>query len=79
MMKRVLCLVTGHHKTLAAFTSNRFMCSRCGADLGHAIPVMPSPPAVAQTHPTPRGAERSGGSGRERPLRSRYGGRAATR
>ena len=68
MMKWVLCRVLGHHKTLAAFASNRFSCRRCGADLGYAIPVLPSPPAATVTHPKPRRTERLGRFGRERPL-----------
>ena len=35
----LLCRVIGHQRTLVAFTSNRFSCRRCGADLGRDIPV----------------------------------------
>ena len=45
-MKWMLCRVFGHQRTLVAFTSNRFTCRRCGADLGRDIPAMPSPPAA---------------------------------
>ncbi|MDF2761168.1 MAG: hypothetical protein K0S99_3803 [Thermomicrobiales bacterium] len=48
-MKRLFCLVSGHQRTLMAFTSNRFSCRRCGADLGRDIPVMPSSPAAMPT------------------------------
>ena len=40
----LLCRVLGHQRTLVAFTSNRYSCRRCGADLGRDIPVMPTPP-----------------------------------
>ena len=50
-MKQLLCRVLGHQRTLVAFTSNRFSCRRCGADLGRDIPVMPTPPAAARTSP----------------------------
>ena len=50
----LLCRVFGHQRTLVAFTSNRFSCRRCGADLGRDIPVMPTPPTAARTHPLPR-------------------------
>ena len=53
-MKWLLCRVLGHQRTLMAFTSNRFSCRRCGADLGRDIPVMPSPPAATLTHREPR-------------------------
>jgi hypothetical protein len=46
----LLCRVFGHQRTLVAFTSNRFSCRRCGADLGRDIPVMPSRPAASLTH-----------------------------
>jgi hypothetical protein len=48
-MKRLFCLVSGHQRTLMAFTSNRFSCRRCGADLGRDIPAMPSRPAASLT------------------------------
>ena len=47
-MKQLLCRVLGHQRTLVAFTSNRFSCRRCGADLGRDIPVMPIPPTAAR-------------------------------
>ena len=56
-MKWLLCLVVGHQKTLMAFSSNRFSCRRCGADLGRDVPATPSPPTAARTHPTPREAD----------------------
>src|SRR5436305_14813918 len=43
-MKWLLCLVLGHQKTLMPFTANRFVCGRCGADLGRDLPD--PPPAV---------------------------------
>ena len=46
-MKWLLCRVMGHQRTLVAFTSNRFSCRRCGADLGRDIPAMPSRPAAS--------------------------------
>ncbi len=60
-MKQLLCRVLGHQRTLVAFTSNRFSCRRCGADLGRDIPVMPTPPAAART--TSRWPESPSGSG----------------
>jgi hypothetical protein len=68
-MKWLLCLVVGHQKTLMAFSSNRFSCRRCGADLGRGVPATPSPPAAARTHPTPRQADPLSSSLRERSLR----------
>jgi hypothetical protein len=68
-MKWLLCLVVGHQKTLMAFSSNRFSCRRCGADLGCEIPAKPSPPAAARTHPKPRKADPLSRSLRERSLR----------
>jgi hypothetical protein len=46
----LLCRVIGHQRTLVAFTSNRFSCRRCGADLGRDIPAMPSRPAASSPH-----------------------------
>jgi hypothetical protein len=46
-MNWLLCRVLGHQRTLVAFTSNRFSCRRCGADLGRDIPAMPSRPAAS--------------------------------
>jgi hypothetical protein len=69
MMKRMLCRVMGHQRTLMAFTSNRFSCRRCGADLGRDIPVMPTPPAAARTPPPPRISDRSPRSRRQPSLR----------
>jgi hypothetical protein len=46
----LLCRVIGHQRTLVAFTSNRFSCRRCGADLGRDIPAMPSRPAASLLH-----------------------------
>jgi hypothetical protein len=54
MMTRLLCRVMGHQRTLVAFTSDHFSCRRGGADLGRDIPVMPTPPTAARTHPLPR-------------------------
>ena len=67
-MKGLLCRVIGHQRTLVAFTSNRFSCRRCGADLGRDIPVMPTPPAAARTHPTPRVSDLESNAPRERSL-----------
>ena len=67
-MKWLLCRVLGHQRTLVAFTSNRFSCRRCGADLGRDIPAMPGPPAAAPAPPEPRAATPSRGSLRQRPL-----------
>ena len=52
-MKRLLCLVSGHQRTLMPFTSNRFSCRRCGADLGRDIPAMPTRPRGLATLTTP--------------------------
>src|SRR5215213_10746000 len=68
-MKWLLCLVVGHQKTLMAFSSNRFSCRRCGADLGRDVPATPSPPVAARTHPTPREADPLSSSLWERSLR----------
>ena len=70
-MKRVLCLVVGHQKTLMAFSSNRFTCRRCGADLGRDVPTQPSSPPVVQTHPKPRAADPLRRVRREHPLADR--------
>jgi hypothetical protein len=69
MMKRLLCLVSGHQRTLMPFTSNRFSCRRCGADLGRDIPAMPTPPAAAWPPRLPRIADRSPRSPRQRSFR----------
>ena len=71
-MKRLLCWVKGHQRTLVAFTSNRFSCSRCGADLGRDIPVMPIPPTAALTHPKPRTSDHLSSSLRSRALPARH-------
>jgi hypothetical protein len=68
-MKRLLCLVNGHQRTLVAFTSNRYSCRRCGADLGRDIPAMPTPLAAAPPAPAPRISNRLPGAPRQRSLR----------
>jgi hypothetical protein len=75
-MKWLLCRVLGHQRTLMAFTSNRFSCRRCGADLGRDIPVMPSPPAAPLIPPEPRAPDRARGSSRQRsfPIRAATSG-----
>jgi hypothetical protein len=70
-MKQLLCLVVGHQKTLMAFSSNRFTCRRCGADLGRDVPTQPSSPPVVQTHPKPRAADPLRRVRREHPLADR--------
>ena len=65
----LLCRVIGHQRTLVAFTSNRYSCRRCGADLGRDIPAMPTPPTAAIQRPPPRISDRSPGSARQRTLR----------
>ena len=67
-MKWLLCRVFGHQRTLVAFTSNRFSCRRCGADLGRDIPAMPSPPTAALPSLEQRAADLSRRSPRERSL-----------
>jgi hypothetical protein len=67
-MKRLLCLVIGHQKTLMALSSNRFMCRRCGADLGRDVGALPSPPPAVRTHPKPRAADPMRRFRREHPL-----------
>src|SRR5215218_6242519 len=69
-MKWLLCLVSGHQRTLMPFTSNRFSCRRCGADLGRDIPAMPTPPAAALPPPPPRISDRAPRSLRQRSLRT---------
>lgn len=69
MMKRLFCLVSGHQRTLMPFTSNRFSCRRCGADLGRDIPAMPTPPAAASPSVPPRIAKRPPAFPRQRSLR----------
>lgn len=71
-MKGLLCWVKGHQRTLVAFTSNRFSCRRCGADLGRDIPVMPTPPTAALTHPKPRASDQLSNSQRPRALPVRH-------
>jgi hypothetical protein len=56
-MKWVLCLVVGHQKTVMALSSNRFMCRRCGADLGRDVGALPNSPPAVRTHPKPRAAD----------------------
>jgi hypothetical protein len=68
-MKSLLCRVMGHQRTRMAFTSNRFSCRRCGADLGRDIPVMPTPPTVTLLQPPPRISDRFPRSTRQRSLR----------
>ena len=67
----LLCRVIGHQRTLVAFTSNRYSCRRCGADLGRDIPVMPSPPAASHPHAMRSSSHPSSGlpHGRSRPMR----------
>jgi hypothetical protein len=69
-MKQLLCRMMGHQRTPMAFTTNRFSCRRCGAELGRDLPVMPTPPAPALTPPPPRISDRSPTSTRQRSLRS---------
>ena len=71
MMKRLLCLVNGHQRTLMPFTSNRYSCRRCGADLGRDIPAMPPPPTAALPPPPSRITKRPPAFPRQRPLRIR--------
>ena len=68
-MKWLLCRVIGHQRTRMAFTSNRFSCRRCGADMGRDIPAMPIPPTAAVLKPPPRISDRSPRSTRQRSLR----------
>ena len=67
----LLCRVIGHQRTLVAFTSNRFSCRRCGADLGRDIPVMPSPSAASLTHVVRLPSGLSSGLPRGRPRHMR--------
>ena len=67
-MIELLCRVFGHQRTLVAFTSNRFSCRRCGADLGRDIPVMPSSPAAMPTPSQRPVPDSSRGFSRERSL-----------
>jgi hypothetical protein len=53
-MKWILCLALGHQKTLMPFSSNRFVCRRCGADLGSESPTLPPPVLTLSTHPEQR-------------------------
>ena len=79
----LLCRVFGHQRTLVAFTSNRFSCRRCGADLGRDIPVMPSRPAASLTHVVRLPSDQSSGIPQDRSrhmrLESRGRGRHQTR
>ena len=68
-MKWLLCRVIGHQRTLMAFTSNRFSCRRCGADLGRDIPAMPTPPTAAVFKPPPRISDQFARPSRQRSLR----------
>jgi hypothetical protein len=69
-MKQLLCRMIGHQRTQMAFSTNRFSCRRCGAELGRDLPVMPTPPAAALTSPPPRISDRSPTSTRQQSLRS---------
>ena len=71
-MKWLLCRVIGHQRTRMAFTSNRFSCRRCGADLGRDIPAMPTPPTAAVTPRPPRISDRSPRSARQPSLRTAH-------
>ena len=75
----LLCRVIGHQRTLVAFTSNRFSCRRCGADLGRDIPAMPSPPAASHRDVTQMPSDRSAGLPRERSRHSRLNSRGTGR
>ena len=77
-MKRVLCLVVGHQKTLMAFSSNRFTCRRCGADLGRDVGALPSSPPAMRTHPKPRAADPMRRFRREHPLADRLAARGCS-
>jgi hypothetical protein len=68
-MKRLLCLVSGHQRTLVPFTRNRFSCRRCGAGLDRDIPMMPTPRTVAVPPPRWRASDRLRVSGREQSRR----------
>ena len=70
-MKWLLCRVIGHQRTRMAFTSNRFSCRRCGADLGRDIPAMPTPPTAAVTPRPPRISDRAPRATRQPSLASR--------
>ena len=37
-MRHLLCRLAGHKKARVAFSTSRFYCSRCGADLGGTVP-----------------------------------------
>jgi hypothetical protein len=58
-MAHLLCLLFGHHKTRVPFSSNRYVCRRCGFDFG----VEGSPVLALTVRPLPlttlkRGAAR---------------------
>jgi hypothetical protein len=67
-MKRVLCLVVGHQKTLMTLSSYRFVCRRCGADLGRDVGALPGSPPAVRTTPKPRAADSMRRFRREHPL-----------
>ena len=78
-MIELLCRVLGHQRTLVAFTSNRFSCRRCGADLGRDIPVMPSSPAAMPTPSQRPVPDSSRNFSRERSLPAWPGARGTRR
>ena len=75
----LLCRVIGHQRTLVAFTSNRFSCRRCGADLGRDIPVMPSRPAASLTHVVRSPSAPSSGRPQSGPRHMRFDTRGTVR
>ncbi len=75
----LLCRVIGHQRTLVAFTSNRYSCRRCGADLGRDIPAMPSPPAASHPDVLQSPSDRASGFPRERSRDPRLNSRGTGR
>ena len=75
----LLCRVIGHQRTLVAFTSNRYSCRRCGADLGRDIPAMPSPSTASHHHPSRSPSDRSTAPPRERSRHPRLNTRGTER
>ena len=78
-MTWVLCRVVGHQQTRMAFTSARFTCRRCGADLGRDVPALPTPPPAVRTHPKPRAGDPMRRFRQEHPLADRPAARGLPR
>ena len=48
-MKRVVCLLRGHHPMRTSISMTRIFCRRCGRELQYVAPQPPSPRDAAPT------------------------------